>query len=265
MAKVDYLGYVVSREGIAPDSGKVKAVSDFPRPQDVRTLRSFLGLASYYRRFVPGFSVVANPLFALTKKEVEFKLSSSCEEAFQALKNLLINAPVLAFPVFDRGFVLDTDASGVGLGAVLAQKQDDGAVRPIAYASRTLQKHEQNYGVTELEALGVVWAVRHFRHYLYGYHCDVYTDHEALKSLLNTPHPSGKLARWGLALQEVDLSIFYRPGKKNVLADALSRSPIQGEDTMLVPVAAVASPQVSAPGPRAPTDHALSAVENIAD
>ena len=216
MAKVDYLGYVVSREGIAPDSGKVKAVSDFPCPQDVRTLRSFLGLASYYRRFVPGFSVVANPLFALTKKEVEFKWSSSCEEAFQVLKNLLINAPVLAFPVFDRGFVLDTDASGVGLGAVLAQKQDDGAVRPIAYASRTLQKHEQNYGVTVLEALGVVWAVRHFRHYLYGYHCDVYTDHEALKSLLNTPHPSGKLARWGLALQEVDLSIFYRPGKKNV-------------------------------------------------
>ena len=166
------------------------------------------------------------------------------------MKSLLINAPILAFPVFDRGFVLDTDASGVGLGAVLAQKQDDGAVRPIAYASRTLQKHEQNYGVTELEALGVVWTVRHFRHYLYGYHCDVYTDHEALKSLLNTPHPSGKLARWGLAPQEVDLSIFYRPGKKNVLADALSRSPIQGEDMMLVPeenlVAAVASPQVSA-------------------
>ena len=196
---------------------------------------------------MPGFSVVANPLFALTKKEVEFKWSSSCAEAFQALKSLLINAPILAFLVFDRGFVLDTDASGVGLGAVLAQKQDDGAVRPIAYASRTLQKHAQNYGVTELEALGVVWAVRHFRHYLYGYHCDVYTDHEALKSLLNTPHPSGKLARWGLALQEVDLSIFYRPGKKNVLADELSQSPIQG---VLVPeenlVAAVASPQVSA-------------------
>ena len=136
------------------------------------------------------------------------------------------------------------------MGAVLAPKQDDGSVRPIAYASRTLQKHEQNYAVAELEAMGVVWAVRHFRHYLYGYHCDVYTNHEALKSLLNTPHPSGKLARWGLALQEIDLSIFYRPGKKNVLADALSRAPIQGEDMMLVPeenlVAAVASPEFSA-------------------
>ena len=137
-----------------------------------------------------GFSVVANQLFALTKKDMEFIWSPACEEALQKLKGLLIEAPVLAFPEFDRGFLLDTDASGVGLGAVLAQKQNDGSVRPVAYASRTLQLHEQNYGVMELEALGVVWAVRHFRHYLYGHHCDVFTDHEALKSLLNTLSPS---------------------------------------------------------------------------
>ena len=93
-------------------------------------------------------------------------------------------------------------------------------VRPVTYVSRTLQPHERNYGVTELEPLGVVWAVRHFRHYLYGHHCDVFTDHEALRSLLNMSHPSGKLARRGLALQEVDLAIFYRPGRKNKLADA---------------------------------------------
>ena len=130
------------------------------------------------------------------------------------------------------GFVLETDASGIGLGAVLAQLQDDGTMRPIAYASRTLQKHEANYGVTELEALGVVWAVKHFRTYLFGHHCDVYTDHEALKALLNTPHPSGKLARWGLALQELDLHIHYRQGKKNSNADALSRAP---EGTLEIP------------------------------
>ena len=99
-------------------------------------------------------------------------------------------------------------------------------MRPIAYASRSLQKHERNYGITELEGLGVVWAVRHFRTYLYGHHCTVYTDHEALKSLLNTPQPSSKLARWGMALQEMDLTIVHRSGKRNANADALSRFPM---------------------------------------
>ena len=115
---------------------------------------------------------------------------------------------MFASPQFDRGFILDTDASGISLGAVLAH----GTVRPVAYAKRTRQSHEKNYGMTEMEVLGVIWAVRHFRYYLYGHHCDVFTDHEALKSLLDTPHPSG-LARWGLALQEVDLAIHYKPGK----------------------------------------------------
>ena len=125
---------------------------------------------------------------------------------------------MLAFPQFGSSFLLETDASGIGLGAVLAQEQPDGHVRPVVYASRTLQQHERNYGVTELEALGVVWAVKHFRHYLYGNRCDVYTDHEALRALLNTPHPSGKLARWGLTLQELDCHIHYRPGPKNTNA-----------------------------------------------
>jgi len=127
---------------------------------------------------------------------------------------------------FSREFMLETDASGAGLGAVLALEQEDGVVRPIAYASRTLKPYERHYGVTELEALGAVWAVKHFRPYLYGHSCHLYTDHDALKSLLNTPHPSGKLARWGLALQEVDIHIHYRPGKKNANADALSRCPL---------------------------------------
>ena len=104
------------------------------------------------------------------------------------------------------------------MGAVLSQWQDDGPIRPIAFASRTLQPHERNYGISELEGLGVVWAVKHFRHYIYGQRCTVYTDHEALKPLLNTPQPSGKLARWGMAIQELDLKIKYRP---NARADAV--------------------------------------------
>ena len=137
---------------------------------------------------------------------------------------------MLAFPDFERGFVLETDASGEGLGAVLAQKHEDG-VRPVAFASRTLQPHERNYGATELEALGVVWAAKHFRPYLYGYHCDLYTDHEALKSLLNTPQPSGKLARWGMTIQKLDLSMHYQPGKKNSNAVAVSISQLTSDSS----------------------------------
>ena len=164
---------------------------------------------------------MAGPLFALTHKGVPFVWSPECQQAFEKLKTILTEAPVLAFPNFSKDFVLKTDESGAGLGAVLAQEQEDGCVRPIAFASRTLQPHERNCGVTELEGLGVVWGAKHFRHYIYGHHCRVITDHEALKSLLNIPHPSGKLARWGLALQELDLEIRYRPGQANVSADAL--------------------------------------------
>ena len=224
--EVNFLGYVVSADGISADQKKVSAVIDFPKPKDLKALRAFIGLTSYYRRFVPCFSTVAQPLYQLTRKDEPFVWSDTCEDAFNRLKTSLTVAPVLAYPHFGRDFLLETDASGMGLGAVLSQEQEDRSIRPIAFASRTLQPHEKNYGISELEALGVVWAVKHFRHYLYGHHCTVFTDHEALKSLLNTPQPSGKLARWGMALQELDLKIEYRPGKGNTRADALSRYPV---------------------------------------
>jgi hypothetical protein len=220
---VEYLGHVVSAAGVQTDPKKIQAVRQYPVPVDVKALRSFLGLASYYRRFVPSFAKVAGPLHALTKKDVPYLWSPQCQNAFEQIRELLTTTPILCYPNFKRPFILETDASGCGLGAVLAQEQDDKQVRPISYASRSLQKHERNYGITELEGLGVVWAVKHFRTYLYGHQCIVYTDHEALKSLLNTPQPSGKLARWGMALQEMDLTIVHRSGKKNGNADALSR------------------------------------------
>ena len=224
--EVEYLGHVVSADGVRTDPKKSKAVSDFPTPLNVKDVRSFVGLASYYRKFIPSFSKVAGPLHALTKKDVAFVWTPQCQSAFEKLKQLLMTAPLLVYPHFDRPFMLETDASGAGLGAVLAQRQDDGLVKPVAYTSRSLQTHEKNYGITELEGLAVVWAVKQFRHYLYGLKCQVYTDHEALKALLNTPCPSGKLARWGMALQELDVEIFYRPGKRNSNADALSRAPL---------------------------------------
>ena len=175
----------------------------------MKTLRSFVGLASYYRRFVPCFSKIARPLHALTKKGAPFVWSEACEVSFTKLKDLLTTAPVLAFPDFRKPFILETDASGVGLGAVLAQKQEDGSVRPVAYASHSLLRHEGNYWIMELEGLGVVWAAKHFRPYLYGHSGVVYT----------------KLARWGMALQELDMTILHRSMKANANADALSRCP----------------------------------------
>ena len=198
-------------------------MDDFPTPRHLKQLRSFLGLASYWR-FIPKFSQVAAPLYVLTKKDALYQWTPTCQDTFDELKQKLTQAPVLAFPDFSKSFILETDASGSGLGAVLAQEQEDGMVKPICYASRTLQTHEKNYGVSELEALAVVWVVKHFRVYLYGHKCKVYTDHEALMSLMNTPHPSGKLARWRLALQELDLTIHYCPGKLNQSADSSSRS-----------------------------------------
>ena len=145
----------------------------------------------------------------LTKKGSNFCWTSACDKAFQALKELLCDAPVLAYPRFgaDATFVLETDASTLGLGAILSQSQPDGMVHPIAYASRSLQPAEKNYGISELETLGLVWAVKYFRPYILGYPCTVYTDHAACLSLLGSQHPSGKLARWAMAIQEMDLTI----------------------------------------------------------
>ena len=143
-------------------------MKNYPIPTDLKKLRSFLGLASYYRRFIAQFSTFAGPLHALTHKDTPFEWSTACQSAFDTLKLLLATTPVLAFPDFSQPFLLEMDASGEGLGAVLAQRQEDQSVRPIAYASRTLLSHEKNYGISELEALAVVWSVKHFRIFVWA-------------------------------------------------------------------------------------------------
>ena len=204
-------------------------------PTDVSKLRQFLGLASYYRRFVPAFAKIAAPLHSLTKKNATYCWTNTCDSAFCKLKELLCDAPVLAYPRFGQNeeFVVETDTSTVGLGAVLAQMQPDGTLHPVAYASRSLQPAERNYGISELETLGLVWAVKHFRPYILGYPCTVYTGHAACLSLLSSRNPSTKLARWALTIQEMDLKIKHRSGKKNANADALSRNPVNEETTVL--------------------------------
>ena len=225
--RVPYLGFVISKYGIQVDPSKTDKVKNFPTPTDPTSVRSFVGLASYYRRFVPRFAAIAAPLHRLTKKDVKFEWSEECETAFCRLKSLLTEAPVLVYPRFGEGehFLLETDASGIGLGAVLSQKQSDGKYHPVAYASRSLQPNEKNYPISELETLAIVWAVKYFRAYLLGHPCTVLTDHAACVSLLNTPRPSAKLARWAMAIQEMDLMIKHRSGRSNAGADALSRHP----------------------------------------
>ena len=226
--EVEYLGHLITPEGLRPNPRLVAAVKEFPVPQNLKQLRQFLGLASYYRRFVAGFSKVAQPLHRLTRKDAPFEWDPRCPDAFDLLKRKLTEAPVLAYPSFDKDFTLETDASILGIGAILSQAQDDGQLHPVAYASRSLSPQEANYSITELETLAVVWAVTYFHTYLYGHSVTVYMDHTAVKAVLETSNPSGKHARWWTRVYGAgvkDVKIVYRSGRTNVPADALSRSP----------------------------------------
>ena len=164
--EISFLGHVVSKEGVRTDPAKVSAVKEMQRPKTVTEVRSFVGLASYYRKFIQGFSKIAKPLFDLTKKDRKFQWNQDCQNSFQELKNRLISAPILAFPqVGGSNFILDTDASAYAIGAVLSQVQD-GKERVIAYGSRCLDKAERNYCVTRREMLAVVYFTKYFKHYL---------------------------------------------------------------------------------------------------
>ena len=219
--EVEYLGHVVSAEGVATDPKKVKAVQGWPTPHCTKDIRSFLGLCSYYRNFIRGFSQVAAPMNRLLEKETEFTWTQECEAAFEHLKQALISAPILGYPRPGRQLVVDTDASDVGLGAVLSQVQD-GEERVLCYASRSLLRPERNYCVTRRELLAVIFAVRKFKAYLGG-EVRLRTDHHALMWLLNFKEPEGQVARWLEELGAYNLRIEHRPGKKHGNADALSR------------------------------------------
>ena len=226
--EVKFLGHVVSEEGVAPDPSKVSAVKHFPVPTSVRGVREFLGLASYFRRFIPRFADVAKPLHQLLERSSPFRWTQECAAAFQRLKESLISAPVLRYPDFQKPFTLTTDASDVGLGAVLTQ-QEDGREHVVAYTSRTLTKVEKRYSVTERECLALVWATRRFRVYLQGRHFLLRTDHNPLVHLRQSKDPRGKLARWMLELEALDYELRYQPGKSLPHADALSRGPVEDD------------------------------------
>jgi hypothetical protein len=191
---------------------------DWKAPTSVHEVRSFLGLAGYYRRFIPDFSKIAKPMTRLLQKDEKYKWTQECETTFHALRTLLTTTPVLAQPDIEKPFDVFCDASGIGLGCVLMQEG-----RVIAYASRQLRKHEVNYPTHDLELAAVVHALKIWRHYLLGNVCHIYTDHKSLKYIFTQPELNMRQRRWLELIKDYNLEVHYHPGKANVVADALSR------------------------------------------
>jgi hypothetical protein len=218
IGEVPFLGHIISNGGISVDPAKVKEIMEWRVPTTVTEIRSFLGLAGYYRIFIEGFSKIAKPMISLLEKGREFKWDEKCQESFDQLKKRLMSPSVLVMPDLQRGFDIYCDACGQGLGCVLMQ---EGHV--IAYASRQLRKHELNYPTHDLELAAVVHALKIWRHYIMGTKCQVYTDHKSLKYIFTQKDLNLRQRRWLEPIKDYDLEIHYHPGKANLVADALSR------------------------------------------
>ena len=223
--EVAFLGNLVSESGIRTDPEKIRAVKEWPVPRNVHEVRSFLGTASYYRRFCKSFCDVARPLHKLIEKQSPFVWTNQCDTAFNELKRLLTSAPILGYPRSDCEYVLDCDCSGYGMGVVISQKQD-GVERVISYYSKSLSKAERNYCVTRRELLAVVSAVKHYHHYLFSAKFKIRTDHGALRWLLKSfKNPEGQISRWIEVLSAYNFDIEHRAGRLHGNCDGLSRIP----------------------------------------
>jgi ribonuclease HI len=215
---VKFLGHTISGDGISVDPSKVQEVMDWKLPTSVHQICTFLGLAGYYRRFIPDFSRIAKPMNELLRKGVKFSWDQKCDDALHVLRNHLTTTPVLAQPDVSKPFDIYCDASGTGLGCVLMQNN-----RVIAYASRALRVQEQNYPTHDLELAAVIHALKIWRHHLMGAKCHIYTDHKSLKCIFTQADLNMRQMRWLELIKDYDLEVHYHPGKANVVADALSR------------------------------------------
>ncbi|MCP4058464.1 MAG: hypothetical protein GY738_14340, partial [Pseudoalteromonas sp.] len=250
--EVTFLGLVLDHTGLHTDPKKVQAIKEYPPPTKVKEVRQFLGMAGYFRRFIPHFSGIAKPMTRLQEKDFKWDWSQECQTAFDELKDRLTTAPCLAYPDFSKPFYIECDASLTGLGAQLLQREgvDDqnalfkttkeigtpllkqGDFHPIAFISKSFNKHERNYSASEKEALAVVYACGHFQHYIYDRPVYVITDCVALKYMLQSKDLSHQLARWALTIQALNPIILYRPGRVNEMADGLSRRPFSKFEQM---------------------------------
>ncbi|CAK1597933.1 unnamed protein product [Parnassius mnemosyne] len=224
--QINYLGYEISSEGIRPGNLKIQAVANFPEPKNVHEVRQFVGLSSYFRRFVRNFSVIARPLTNLTKKDVSWRFGEEERDAFNKLKEKLVSRPLLALYDPTAPVEVHTDASKMGIGAILMQRHND-AVHPVAYYSRQTSPEEQRFHSYELETLALVTALQKFRVYLLGTNFKAVTDCSAIRNTMNKRDLVPRVARWWISMQEYDFTIEYRPGNKMAYVDALSRNPIR--------------------------------------
>ena len=218
-----FLGFIISKEGLKVDPTKTDAMRNYPAPTKSKDVKKFLGLASYYRKFIEKFSDTAEPLTKLTRGRAKFEWNEICQKSYEKLKNALITAPVLIYPDFKKRFRITTDASDVGISAILSQVDEFGNDRPICYASRTLQAAERNYHTTEKELLAIVWGLERFRPYVFGVEFDLITDHQALTYITDLRKSNSRINRWRLSITEYSYKFAHKPGVLNTNADALSR------------------------------------------
>lgn len=237
MFECDYLGHTVGRSKVRPDDIKINAIRNFQTPRTKKDVRAFVGLTGYYRRFIPQFAALSARMTDLTKKDLHNKVTwtAQLEEDFRKLKELLTVKPILQCPDYDQPFLLQTDASERGIGAVLSQRDENDQEHPVAYYSRKLLPREQRYSTVEKECLGIINALKHFDVYLLGRHFTVLTDHRALKYLHKMKNANSRLTRWALAVQPFSFDILHKPGSQNGNADGLSRQAweVDGEDLPL--------------------------------
>lgn len=224
-AQVSLLGYRIERGQVSPDPEKLRAILEFPTPKDVAGVRRFLGMIGYYRQFIPACVRLQAPLTRLLRKSAPWEWGEEQENSLRQLAKAVADTASLKLPDLNRPFVIQTDASDLGVGAVLLQMEGE-QLRPVAFASRALTPAERNYSVTEKECLAIIYALRKFEMYVEGVKFTVETDHMALTWLSRLREPSGRLARWALTLQRFEFEVRYRKGATNVVADALSRAPV---------------------------------------
>ncbi|OMH83426.1 Retrovirus-related Pol polyprotein from transposon [Zancudomyces culisetae] len=221
MRKVKYLGHTISAEGTGTCDEKVHAISKMKAPKNIKEVQALLGTTGYYRKYIKDYATIAKPITTLLKKETKWEWGQEQAQALEKLKERLISTPILAHPVWSEKFIITTDASIDGVGAILAQNIE-GEERTIEYISRTTNKFERNYSISHLEGLAVIWAIKKFRYYVYGRTFTVRTDHKAILNIFNGKDLIGRIARWAMTLRNYDFNIEHIPGKYNP-ADGLSR------------------------------------------